>query len=158
MTVSTREADAAFADVICADQQWVDAESDALISASFSEPPAPPPPAFPAPHAQPAPGITKRLQRDHATPSRNRPSGPGPPRTLLAKPRTRDLGQTCAVVPRSGRLVPHRHVAPLRRPAQHGRVVAFAWSLWAGVSLTQALGFSRTISAFSAVANSVQPA
>jgi hypothetical protein len=42
MTLSTREADAAFADVVYADQQWVDAEFDALISASFSEPPAVP--------------------------------------------------------------------------------------------------------------------
>jgi hypothetical protein len=55
MTVSTREADVAFADVICADQQWVDAEFDALISASFSEPPAPPPPA--PPRVPPRPGI-----------------------------------------------------------------------------------------------------
>jgi hypothetical protein len=34
-------------------------------------------PPSPAPHAQSAPGITKRLQQDHATPSRNQPSGPG---------------------------------------------------------------------------------
>src|SRR5512142_8108 len=43
MTLTTRAAGAAFADVVYADQQWVDAEFDALISASFSEPPAPPP-------------------------------------------------------------------------------------------------------------------
>ena len=52
MALSTREADAAFADVVYADQQWVDAEFDALISASFSEPPAPragPRAAAPAP-------------------------------------------------------------------------------------------------------------
>jgi hypothetical protein len=55
MTLSTREADAAFADVVYADQQWVDAEFDALISASFSEPPAPPPPA--PPRVPPRPGI-----------------------------------------------------------------------------------------------------
>jgi hypothetical protein len=55
MTVSTREAGAAFADVVYADQQWVDAEFDALISASFSEPPAPPPPA--PPRVPPRPGI-----------------------------------------------------------------------------------------------------
>ena len=54
MTVSTREAGAAFADVVYADQQWVDAEFDALISASFSEPPAPPPPA--PPRVPPRPG------------------------------------------------------------------------------------------------------
>ena len=54
MTLSTREAGAAFADVVYADQQWVDAEFDALISASFSEPPAPPPPA--PPRVPPRPG------------------------------------------------------------------------------------------------------
>jgi hypothetical protein len=43
MDLSTREADAAFADLICADPQWLDAEFDALVSASFSEPPPPPP-------------------------------------------------------------------------------------------------------------------
>ncbi len=47
MTLATREADAAFADLICADPQWLRAEFDALISASFGEPPAPPPPAPP---------------------------------------------------------------------------------------------------------------
>jgi hypothetical protein len=55
MTLTTREAGAAFADVVYADQQWVDAEFDALISASFSEPPAPPPPA--PPRIPPHPGI-----------------------------------------------------------------------------------------------------
>ena len=54
MTPSTREAGAAFADVVYADQQWVDAEFDALISASFSEPPPPPPPA--PPRVPPHPG------------------------------------------------------------------------------------------------------
>ena len=55
MTLLAREAAAAFADVVYADQQWVDAEFDALISASFSEPPAPPPPA--PPRVPPPPGI-----------------------------------------------------------------------------------------------------
>gem|GEM_PF-4539246 len=48
--------------------------------------------------------------------------------------------------------------AQRERGCWHGRVVAFAWSQCPGVFLTQALGFSRTISAFSAVANTVQPA
>jgi hypothetical protein len=66
MTVSTREAGTAFADIVYADQQWVDAEFAALISASFSGPPALPPPAPPRvpphpgtpppPSRQPAPG------------------------------------------------------------------------------------------------------
>jgi len=66
MDLSTREADAAFADLICADPQWLDAEFDALVSASFSEPPAPPsaPPRVPPrpgtprqPSWWPAPGL-----------------------------------------------------------------------------------------------------
>jgi hypothetical protein len=67
MTVSTREADAAFADLVYADQQWTDAEFDALISASFSEPPAPPPPA--PPRVPPRPGTP---------PPPSRPPAPGP--------------------------------------------------------------------------------
>jgi hypothetical protein len=67
MTFSTREAGAAFADVVYADQQWVDAEFDALISASFSEPPAPPPSA--PPRVPPQPG-------NPSPPSRQLPSGP----------------------------------------------------------------------------------
>ena len=67
MTVSTREARAAFADVVYADQQLVDAEFDALISASYGEPPAPPPPA--PPRVPPRPGTP-------CPPSRR--SAPGP--------------------------------------------------------------------------------
>jgi hypothetical protein len=47
MALSTRDTDAAFADMICADPQWLDAEFDALIAASFSQPPGSPPPAPP---------------------------------------------------------------------------------------------------------------
>jgi hypothetical protein len=64
MTPSTREAGAAFADVVYADQQWVDAEFDALISASFSEPPAPPPAA--PPRVPPRPGNPFSLCRQPA--------------------------------------------------------------------------------------------
>ena len=67
MTVSTREADAAFAELICADPQWLDAEFDALIAASFGEPPAQPPPA--PPRVPPSPGSTP-------PPSRGPASGP----------------------------------------------------------------------------------
>jgi hypothetical protein len=66
MNLATREADAAFADLICADPQWLDAEFAALIAASFSEPPTAPPPApprfppcpgtSPPPSRRPAPG------------------------------------------------------------------------------------------------------
>jgi hypothetical protein len=65
MTLSTREADAAFADVVYADQQWVDAEFDALISASFSKPPAPPPPAPPRHPAPALPAACARPGRPH---------------------------------------------------------------------------------------------
>ena len=54
MGLSTREADVAFADLICSDPQWLDAEFDALIAASFGEPPGAPPPA--PPRVPPRPG------------------------------------------------------------------------------------------------------
>jgi hypothetical protein len=75
MTLTTREAGAAFADVVYADQQWVDAEFNALISASFSEPPAPPPSA--PPRVPPHPGTPP-------PPSRRPPPG----RAALTAPAT----------------------------------------------------------------------
>src|ERR1700722_14604530 len=74
MTLSTRDAGAAFADVVYADQQWVDAEFDALISASFSEPPAPPPPA--PPPLPPAPPRPPPQPGSPSPPPRQLPSGP----------------------------------------------------------------------------------
>jgi hypothetical protein len=50
-----------------------------------------------------------------------------------------------------------RYDADLDAGCWHGRVVALALSPWPRVSLTQGAGFSRTISAFSAVANTVHP-
>ena len=99
MTLSTREADAAFADLICADPQWLRAEFDALISASFSEPPAPPRPAPPRvpprpgnpcpPSRRPAPypaaitsaatGPEHGRQRSPPAPLPSRPPGRRPP-------------------------------------------------------------------------------
>jgi hypothetical protein len=61
MDLCTREADAAFADLICTDSQWLRAEFDALIAASFDEPPAPPPPA--PPRIPPRPGIPRLPSR-----------------------------------------------------------------------------------------------
>ena len=61
MTVSTREAGAVFADVVYADQQWVDAEFEALVSASFGGPPAPPRPA--PPRVPPRPGTPRPPSR-----------------------------------------------------------------------------------------------
>jgi hypothetical protein len=69
MDLATRDADAAFAELICADAQWLREEFDALIAASFSQPPAAPPPApprVPPPRGRPGP------------PSRRLPR-PGPP-------------------------------------------------------------------------------
>jgi hypothetical protein len=98
MTVSTREAGAAFADVVYADQQWVDAEFDALISAAFSEPPAPPPPAPPrvpprpgnpsTPSRQPAAGLAAIPAGPAAGPARGRQRSP--PARLLAGCRVAD--------------------------------------------------------------------
>ena len=47
MDLATRDAELAFADLICADAQWLREEFDALIAASFDQPPAAPPPAPP---------------------------------------------------------------------------------------------------------------
>jgi hypothetical protein len=47
MDLATRDADRAFAELMCADAQWLREEFDALIAASFSQPPAAPPPAPP---------------------------------------------------------------------------------------------------------------
>jgi hypothetical protein len=54
MELAAPEADTAFAELICADAQWLREEFDALISASFSQPPAAPPPA--PPRVPPFPG------------------------------------------------------------------------------------------------------
>lgn len=42
MDLATREVRTEFADLMCADEQWLREEFDALISASFSRPPSPP--------------------------------------------------------------------------------------------------------------------
>jgi hypothetical protein len=86
MTLAAREADAAFADLICGDPQWLRAEFDALISASFSGPPAPPLPAptrvpprpgsTPPPSRQRAPGPPATASRDATRPGRGRQRSP----------------------------------------------------------------------------------
>jgi hypothetical protein len=55
MEPGIREADTAFAELIYADAQWLREEFDALIAASFGQPPAAPPPAPPRvpPHRRP---------------------------------------------------------------------------------------------------------
>ena len=55
MDLATCDADTAFAELIYADAQWLREEFDALIAASFGQPPAAPPPAPPRvpPHRRP---------------------------------------------------------------------------------------------------------
>ena len=92
MSRTFSDAAAAFADVVYADQQWVDAEFTELVATSFGEPPAPPPPA--PPRVPPLPGSPP------PPPSRRPASGPavlrfpaagpgrGRPRSPPAHPRT----------------------------------------------------------------------
>jgi hypothetical protein len=70
--LTTREADARFAELICADPQWLRAEFDALIAAGFGAPPAWP--RLPAPPRVPP-------QRPPANPlaSPRRGTMPAPP-------------------------------------------------------------------------------
>jgi hypothetical protein len=60
--LTTREADATFAELICADPQWLRAEFDALITAGFGAPPAWPRP----PTRSPRHGATSRPPRPPA--------------------------------------------------------------------------------------------
>jgi hypothetical protein len=84
--MTTHEVGAKFAELICADSQWLDEEFSALMAANFSAPPAwPRPPAFPPgghPH-RPPPGRPARpgritLMRVRARPRRR---GPGQQRS-----------------------------------------------------------------------------
>jgi hypothetical protein len=71
MDVRTREAGLGFADLICADAQWLRQEFDALIAASFGQPPAAPPPAPPrVPRPRPHPGAAARRRARRAGPAR----------------------------------------------------------------------------------------
>jgi hypothetical protein len=54
MSRTASDAAAAFADVVYADQQWVDTEFAELVATSFGEPPPAPPPA--PPRVPPLPG------------------------------------------------------------------------------------------------------
>ena len=73
MDLATRDVDTAFADMICHDPQWLAAEFDELVSANFSEPPVPRPPA--------PPRIPPRRVPRHSAPA-PRP-GPGPAGTAI---------------------------------------------------------------------------
>jgi len=108
MTLTIREADAAFADLICADPQWLDAESGALIAACFGGPPGPPPPAPPGSRRAPA--------------ARRRPPG-GP---SLARPprRSRLPGRSMAGSARPRRICPAPGPPPLNPLGAAARTTA----------------------------------
>jgi hypothetical protein len=83
--LAIRGLESAFADVICADEQWLREEFDALISVSFNEPPAPPRPAPPQvppcgpwrPPARPRPGVRPaRVAFARAAPGHRRERSP----------------------------------------------------------------------------------
>ena len=98
MTLYTREAGAAFADLICDDPQWLDAEFDALVSASFGEPPAPPPPA--PPRVPPRPGIPcPPSRRPGPGPAASPPRPPG--RTMAGSARPRRIRRSATGPPPS---------------------------------------------------------
>ena len=94
MSRTASDAAAEFADVVYADQQWVDTEFAGIIAASFGGPPAPPPPApprvphlpgTPPPHPrQPVPGPAVLLF-PAAGPGRGRQRSP-PARRPAAAP------------------------------------------------------------------------
>ena len=87
MDLATRDANAAFAELICADAQWLREEFDALIAASFSQPPAAPPPApprVPPPHA--CTGPPDRSWLPPAAPASTFPRTPPGPRRQRSPP------------------------------------------------------------------------
>lgn len=84
MDLATRDADTAFAELICADAQWLREEFDALIAASFGQPPAAPPPA--PPRVPPPRGRAGPLGRRRTPPG---PAAISPPVTTLGQRRQR---------------------------------------------------------------------
>jgi hypothetical protein len=79
MDFATRDADTAFAELIYADAQWLREEFDALIAASFGQPPAAPPPAPPRvpPHRRPPVPPRWRQPQIHPTATSGRVTVPG---------------------------------------------------------------------------------
>jgi hypothetical protein len=131
MSRTASDAAAAFADVIYADQQWVDAEFAEIVAACFGGPPAPPPPAPPRvppvpgtppppPSRRPAPGPTVPLFPT-AEPARSRQrSPPGGPPGRRARPlssRTPDSSPIPAM--EGGQAAKTRH-GRAQRPAHGG--------------------------------------
>jgi hypothetical protein len=74
--LGTRQAGATFADLICADEQWLREEFDALIAANY-RPPGPPPPAPPR---------TPPLPSRRPAPATPRAAGTGRPQVTSSHP------------------------------------------------------------------------
>jgi hypothetical protein len=89
--MATPATSAGFADLICADPEWVQAEFDALIAAAFGGPPAG--------HTPPAPPHVPAADRS--------PRYPLPPRPRILPPVTVTRG--ARDVQRRQRSPPHRH-------------------------------------------------
>ena len=93
--LGSRSVRAEFAELICADDQWLRSEFDALIAANFGVPPAPPRPAPPrTPPARPsrrhppwlvfpAPGPDPHAMADRRSAIRRQRS---PPATVPVRP------------------------------------------------------------------------
>jgi hypothetical protein len=79
MDLATCDADTAFAELIYADAQWLREEFDALIAASFGQPPAAPPPAPPRvpPHRRPPAPPRWRQPQPHPPATSGRLTVPG---------------------------------------------------------------------------------
>jgi len=85
--LGTRQAGAMFAELICADGQWLQQEFDALIAANY-RPPGPPPPAPPRtpplpsrprePAQYPVPGRGPQAVSSHARSGLRRQRSPPP--------------------------------------------------------------------------------
>ena len=105
MDLATRDACLAFADMICHDPQWLAAEFDELVSANFSEPPVPRPPA--PPKVPPCPGtpppsldLSQSRLRSPARPAGRATAGSAHPRARSsAGRRPRLSGQPGGCVP-----------------------------------------------------------
>ncbi len=79
MDLATCDVDAAFAELIYADAQWLREEFDALIASSFGQPPAAPPPAPPRvpPRRRPPAPPRWRQPRPHPPATSGRVTVPG---------------------------------------------------------------------------------
>jgi hypothetical protein len=97
MDLATRDVGMAFADMICHDPQWLAAEFDELVSANFSEPPVPRPPAPPRVPPCHVPGT--QLPRRRPTPAWRAPPSRPRGRDTAGSARLRRLSRPAAGLP-----------------------------------------------------------